>query len=286
MKIAQIPVPVCFLFLLILILIIFNCAELPFGSNDISSGHRQIRGKVKLHDGSSPENVYIWLSSFNIGTYANKTGEFKMNLPPKSSQGTSGGVSGTFDLYFYIANYKLASSQVVVRDGEFAYSRGDINKDGEIYETKILRRFLRINTSVSPASVSANYTGSIEAKVALQATIDSATVIVPESLGGMLGAIFVKKIDSHEVFIYKSVPITGTSNKLLVGSSSRSLNMTFNLVLNPLPPSKYEIIPFLLIAHETIPEGLIESIGSDVKELHPDYLKIPLKREGGEFEVR
>jgi len=263
-----------------------SCTELPFGGNEISSGHRQIRGKVKLHDGSSPDNVYIWLSSFNIGTYTDKTGEFKLTLPPKSSMGSSGGISGTFDLYFYIANYKLASSQVVVRDGEFAYSRGDINKDGEIYETKVLRRFLRINTALSPASVSTNYTGSIEAKVTLQATIDSATVIVPESVGGMLGAIFVKKIDSHEVFTYKSVPITGTSSKFLVGLTSRSLNMTFNLILNPLPPGKYEVIPYLLIAHETIPEGLIESIGSNVKKLHPDYLNIPFKREGGEFEVR
>jgi len=265
---------------------VFNCTELPFGGNEISSGHRQIRGNVKLHDGSSPENVYIWLSSFNIGTYADKTGEFKLTLPPKSSMGSSGGISGTFDLYFYIANYKLTSSQVVIRDGEFVYSRGDVNNDGEIYETKVLRRFLRIKTALSPASVSANYTGSIDVKVTLQATIDSATVIVPESLGGMLGAIFVKKIDSHEVFIYKSVPITGTGSKLLVGLSSRSLNMTFNLILNPLPPGKYEVIPYLFIAHEMIPEGLMGSMGSNVTKLHPDYLKIPFKREGGEFEVR
>ncbi len=265
---------------------LFTCTELPFGENKISSGHRKISGKVKLHDGSSPEDVYVWLSDFNIGTYTDEKGQFNLTLPPKSSMGTSGGVSGTFDLYFYIANYKLVSSQVVVRDGEFAYSRGDINKDGKIYETKTLRRFLRINTSMSPASVSANYTGSIEARVTLQATIDSATVIVPESVGGMLGAIFVKKIDSHEVFIYKSVPISGTGSKLLVALSSRSLNMTFNLILNPLPPGKYEVIPYLLIAHETIPQGLIESIVSNVKELHPNYLKVPFKREGGDFEVR
>ena len=62
--------------------------------------------------------------------------------------------------------------------------------------------------------------------------------------------------------------------------------MTFNLILNPLPPGKYEVIPYLFISHETIPEGLIESIGSNVKKLHPDYLKIPFKRVGGEFEVR
>lgn len=281
MKIAQIPV----YYLLVLIVCLINCTELPFGSDDISSGHRQIKGKVKLHDGSSPDNVYIWLSSFNIGTYTDKTGQFNLSLPPKSSMGSSDGISGTFDLYFYIANYKLVASQVVVRDGEFVYSRGDINKAGELYETKTLRRFLRINTSVSPASISVNYTGSIEVKVTLQATIDSATIIIPESLGGMLGAVFVKKIDSHEVFIYKSVPVTVSSSKILVGLSSQSLSMTFNLILNPLLPGKYEVIPYLLIAHEMIPGKLIDSIGSNVMELHPDYLKNPFKREGGEFEV-
>jgi len=271
---------------LMFLVILFNCTELPFGENKISSGHRQISGMVELHDGGSPEGVYVWLSGFDIGAYTDESGNFKLTLPPKSGQGSAGGSSGTFDLYFYLANYLISSSPVVVRDGEFVYSSGDINSKGKLYLPKVMRRFLRINTSVNPSSVALNYTNPIEVKVTLEATIDSATVIIPGSVDGMLGAVLVKKIDSHEVFIYEAVPGSSTRAKIMVPLLSTSLSMTFNLVMKPLQPGKYEVIPYLLMAHETIPAGLIESIGQDVKKLNSNYLKIPFRREGGGFEVK
>lgn len=262
-----------------------GCTENPFGEDKISPGSRQISGTVQLHDGSSPEGVYVWLEGFNIGTYTEKAGDFKLTLPSKSSSGTSSGLSGIFNLYFYIANYLLDSAQAVVQESEFVYARGDINKDGRLSVPKVMRRFLRINTLMVPSSVSANYTGVIEVKVTLTATIDSSTVIVPKSVGGLLGAILVKKTDSQEVIIYESAPLAGMRDVVLVGLTPRSIRMTFDLILKPLTPGKYEVIPYLLITHEAIPENLIESIGPNVEELGPSYLKIPFRREGGGFEV-
>ena len=265
---------------------ISGCTWNPFGDDDISSGHRQIHGTVRLHDGSSPEGVYVWLEVFNVGTYTDQAGQFTIILPSGSSQGSSG-LSGIYNLYFYIANYKLSTAQVVVREGEFLYSRGEINKDGKLTAPKVLSRFLWIETTVNPSSVAANYTGNIDVNVALTAIDDSATVIVPKSLGDKwLGAILLKKTDSQGVLIYKSVPFATTQLTVLVGSITANVNMTFTLILKPLLPGNYEIIPYLLIAHETIPEDLFESIGLNARELSQDYLNIPFKREGGEFEVR
>lgn len=262
-----------------------GCTANPFGEDKISSGSRQIRGNVQLHDGSSPEGVYVWLEGFNIGTYTDESGQFSINLPRNSNQGTSSGISGVFKLYFYIANYLLDYSQVIIQDGEFVYSRGDINKDGRLSTPKVLRRFLRINTSVMPSSVSTNYTAPIEVKVSLQATIDSATVIIPKSIGGLLGAILLKKTDSQEVFIYESVPGAESQSKVCVGLTACNVQMAFNLILKPLTPGSYEVIPYLLMAHEAIPEDLIESMGTDIEQLSPNYLKIPFRREGGQFKV-
>lgn len=283
MKAAQVLVKV--LVIGVFLASLSGCTKNPFGEDKISPGSRQISGSVQLHDGSSPEDVYVWLEGFNIGTYTDKAGDFNLILPSKSGYGTSSGLSGIFNLFFYIANYQLDSSLAIVQEGEFVYARGDINKDGRLSVPKVMRRFLRINTLVEPSSVASNYTNPIGVAVTLTATIDSSTVIIPKSVGGLLGAILVKKTDSQEVIIYESAPLAGTRAVVLVGLSPRIIGMTFNLLLQPLAPGNYEVIPYLLIAHEATPEYLIESIGPNVEKLGPNYLKIPFQREGGSFEV-
>lgn len=271
----------------VLFLVWFSgCTWNPFGKDEISGGHRQISGTVQLHDGSSPEGAYVWFEGFNIGEYTDGTGRFKLVLPAESSHGASGGVSGIYSIYFYLANYQLDSALVVVQEGEFVYSRGDINKEGKLYVPKVMRRFLRIHTSVNPSSVSANYTGNIEVEVTLTATIDSASVVVPRSIGGLLGAVLLKKSDSYDVFIHTSVSHTESREVIIAGKTPRTIGMTFNLINKPLAQGPYEVIPYLLMAHEAIPKDLMESLGHDVKELGPDYLNIPFRREGGQFEVR
>jgi len=273
------------LFAGVILLIIVNCTKTPFGSDDIYSGARQISGTVELYDGAEAENVYVWLEGFSIGTYTDKNGNFNLTLPTKSSSGTSTGVSGNFNIYFYCANYALKSALVMVRENEFVYSRGDINKDGKLSSPMALKRFLRIQTDVAPASVSASHLDPINVNVTLTAT-DTTTVIVPKSMGDLLGAILVKNIDSQGVQIYESVPNLWNKAKVLVGSYGRTISMTFTLIYKPLNPGNYEVAPFILVAHEEIPSGLLSSITSDMEQLNSNYLNIPFIRQGGAFEVR
>ncbi|MFH1943719.1 MAG: hypothetical protein ABIL68_16580 [bacterium] len=264
-----------------------GCTWNPFGSNDISGGYREVSGTVQLHDGSSPEGVYVWLESFNVGTTTDETGQFTIALPAKSSQGASSGLSGVYNLYFFVANYGLKSAQVVVQEGEFVYSRGDVNKDGRLAALIILKRFLRIEMDVDPAIVDENYTGNIRVTVTLTAAQDSVSAIIPESIGdGSLGAVLIRKMSTREVFIHKFSIFGGMRVKVLVGRQSYNTGMNFNLITKPLEAGMYEVIPFLLIAHEPIPEGMLDSISLSAQNLCPDYLKIPFMRQGGAFEVR
>lgn len=41
-----------------------------------------------------------------------------------------------------------------------------------------------------------------------------------------------------------------------------------------------------MVGHETIPQELINSLGENATALGPDYLKLPMKRAGGNFELR
>jgi len=274
-----------YLLVICTMLVLMRCTQNPFGGDKITSGHREIVGSVYLYDGGNAEGVYVWLSGFNVGTYTNESGDFTVTLPRESGQGSMGGLSGVYNIYFYLANYYLDSAQVVVRDGEFVYSRANINKDGRLTPPIELGRFLRIRTSMEPPHMQAAYTGPIQVSVTLSST-DSVTVILPKSLSGTLGAVLVKRQDSEEVSIYAAVQNLNTRIPILVGRSERTVSMNFNTLTSPLVPGDYMVIPYILVAHERIPEELKESLGSDVEDLCPNYLKMPFRREGGQFLVK
>ncbi|MBL7074421.1 hypothetical protein ISS37_04180 [candidate division KSB1 bacterium] len=269
--------------------ILWGCTENPFtfSEEDISYGSRQIRGKVILSDGSSPEGVYVWLEGFNIDMRTDEAGQFQVTLPPPASQGTPGGVSGVFDLYFYLANYHLTSSRVIVRNGTFSYGQGDIDKNGELMGPIILTKFLHISTQVTPAFIDTDFDGSVYVKITLQATTDTVTVVFPRLAQDLVGSVFLRKLDSDEVFILTTNSVGYITNSAeLIGRSPYNRTMVFAFRSGAYPPGDYEVIPYLLVKHEVIPQGLIESFGENVEELGPNYLKIPFQRQGGRFEIR
>lgn len=272
-------------FLLAAFCIFYGCTSNPFGDDKISEEKRNVSGTIKLADQTSAKDVYVWLAGFNLGAYTDEQGQFQLTLPPKGGQGTPGGVSGVFNLYPYLANYHLDSAVTVIQNGLFVYSRGDINKDGKLAASKVLRRFLRISTVVSPTVVSKNFSGNIGVTVTLEALDDSATVIFPRSVGGLLGAVLFKRIGAEEVFVFEFSPGANTRDITIVGRAPKSRVMLFNLLQVPLPPGQYEVIPYLLVRHQALPKGLMESLAANVETLGPDYLKLPFRREGGLFEV-
>ncbi|MFQ5629383.1 MAG: hypothetical protein ACE5I1_11530 [bacterium] len=263
-----------------------GCLNNPFGSSEISGEKREIKGSVALRDGANPERVYIWLEGFQIGIFSGSAGEFTIKLPPKGNQGSPTGTDGLLRLYFYLANYKLTTRQVIVNNSEFVYNRADVNKNGDLAGTTQMRRFLRISTSLSPPVIQQNYNGNIEMATTLEAFDDSVTVIFPNAIGDQLGAVLLKNIDTGEVIIYEAIPGYRSRDKQVIGQFPKTRKMAFNLLLKPLLPGKYEVVPYLLISHEPIPESLIESLKAKPEILSQDYLNLPFRRDGDILEVR
>lgn len=266
------------------LLCLAGCIENPFGDDKISGGTRSVRGQVQLNNNASAEGAYVWLDGFNLGTRVNAQNEFTLILPPAASQG-SGGASGAFQLYFFMANCELVSTSVVTRNGAFVYNQGDINKNGELANAKVLTRFLRVSTQVTPASVPVNYNGNVSVETTFEATIDTATVVFPNTIAGLLGAVLVRRVGTNQVYPYQAVPGANGVETQRFGRVPTKRGMTMNFTTTPLPEGDYEVIPYFLIRHQNVPALLLASLGGGIEQLGPGYLDLPLKREGGQFKV-
>jgi hypothetical protein len=261
--------------------LLVSCTQSPFDEGGIVPPTRDLRGTVELSDAADPEGVYVWLEGTSVATRTEADGSFRLTLPPA----TTTEMGGVFDLFFYVANYKLASARVVIQDGRFLPSRGDVNANNELVRTQSLFKLLRIRTLVDPPGVPTNYEGPIDVQVTLQATLDTVTVVFPKMVGGLLGAIILRRLGTEDVFV--DIPDIGARTRAVekVGLEPRSWRMVFNLRRGALPEGEYEVIPYFFIEQEEFPPGLLASLGPDVEKIGPGYLKIPFRREGGRLVI-
>ena len=79
----------------------------------------------------------------------------------------------TFSLYFYVANYRLDSIRVVLRDGYVEYGQDDLKENGELRQTQWLIKFLDIHTVIEPEEIPNDYQGTFRITLTLQAEVDS-----------------------------------------------------------------------------------------------------------------
>jgi hypothetical protein len=259
------------------------CTKSPFGETEISGGSRQIRGQVELDTGQIPKDVYVWLEGFNVGARTDQSGRFEVALPPESF---SAGTNGAFNLYFYLANFALATTPLTVRNGSFVYGQGEIGQNGELNKPKLLSEILHITTVVTPASVARTYRDTISVRVMLRAFFGPVKIVFPKSFVDNIGALFFRQVETGEVLVVQLFPGIMFDHTETIGRATRTASAVFDLIYSPIPPGKYEVIPYLLVQNDAVPPQLIAGLGENVEALSPNYLKIPFSREGGSFEVK
>ncbi len=267
------------------------CTESPF-ENDIKPVARVIRGQVQLVDDPQDQRagVYVWMDGANLSTHTDSTGKFELVIPHTLVGAGGVAINGVFRVYFYVANYGFASVEIAVRDGLFQYNQGDLDNNGNLQDPIRLFKILTINTIVAPPSVAQSYDGPIDMQTTFRATGDSVTIVVPKSVGGLLGGIFFRHKQTGKIYI--DIPDEGadTRERIVVGNEPLSRRQVFQLNGTNfrelfLPVGDFEVIPFFFIEQEKMPAALLKSLGENVEEPAPEYLKIPFRREGGEFQV-
>lgn len=266
------------------------CTDSPFDS-DIRPVSRFIRGEVQLDDPKDARaGVYVWLRGINLSARTDSLGKFEITIPNTLVGPGNAKVNGVFPLYFYVANYNLDSLATVVRDGLFEYGHAGIDANGNLQEPIRLFKILTITTIVVPPAVAQNFDGPIDMQSTFRATGDSVRIVVPKSVGGLLGGIFFRHRQTGKIYI--DIPDEGadTRDRLIIGQDPFSRRQIFQLNGTNfrelfLPTGDFEVIPYFFIEQANMPPGLLESLGDDVEAPTTEYLKIPFRREGGEFQV-
>ncbi|MFQ5629431.1 MAG: hypothetical protein ACE5I1_11770 [bacterium] len=266
---------------------LISCTKSPF-NEEVAPPPTTIQGRVDLHrtDGDN-SNAYIWLEGINVATHTDSLGHFKLEIPRERSAN----VTGSYKLFCYVANYTLSTAEIIVQDGLFKYGQGDLDRLGQVNRVVDLFQSLDISTVVQPRWAAINDSGVFRVQVTLKAITDSVTVIFPKSVGGLLGGLFFRNIETGQIHI--DIPDEGadTRESIVVGPEQSfkrqgvfQLNGT-NFRDLTLPVGTYEIIPYFFIYHESLPQELLDSLGEKVEEADPEFLKIPFKREGGRFRI-
>jgi len=275
---------------LILVLVLAmpgGCTWNPFDHSKIQSDNlaRTITGNVTLSDGRNPAGVYVWLEGANVGTFTDSAGAFTLTLPGGAELGGISGLSGVYRLCFYIANFKLVTVKVALRDGQFIYGEQSLDQNGHLRQTVSLVQILRISTIVYPASVPYTYKQRIWIKTTVQSLIDTVKVIFPRSDGTFLGGVFLKNLKTGALTILQAPYGPDVRYEVDVGQEPVSLVRIFTLGSYPLPPGQYKVIPYLFVQQKNLPQELLESLGEQVTSLSTEYLKIPFIRKDGLLQV-
>lgn len=260
-----------------------GCTSNPVGEEQIGGGKRTLKGSIRLDKNGHPNKAYVWYEGFGIGTFTDETGDFSVTLPVDDSRK----VTGVYGLHFFVANYKLKTIEISVRNNEFLFDTEFVDRNGILRDPVRMEKFLSVTPSVVPPAFRFNADGAVIARLTLQtiATVsDTATVVIPRTTPGFLGPILVQNIVTGDTRIIAN-PLVSTQEAITVGASPVTRAADFVITNLNLAPGNYQLVPFMLIHHQTLPDGLLDAIGANLNELTASYLNMPYAREGGGFIV-
>ncbi len=276
---------------------LMGCTKNPFDSDRLTDSRNTISGMIKLADGAVPDSVYVWLDGLAVGGWTDRAGRFELRLPPASSR-PEASLTGVFKLYFYLANYGLDSAEVVLRQGRVEFGHGAIASDGQLKETAYLKRILNVRTTIIPqvfpellSDTAATIEGqTLRIELAVQAVTDPVTIEYPDRSRGPVAILFIKRSDPDASSL-EILDIDGTAQQAeLIAETiypNQKLFITYYyLRVGHLASGSYKIVPYFYIRQMGVPLALLRSLGVHVFRPEPDFLNIPMKRDGGDFRVR
>lgn len=276
--------------ILCLFFLFVGCEQNPIGETKIDIPNRSINGTVDLdHPDMNPEGVFVWLEGFDMFTYTDPQGKFEFLLPPPTAQATSKGVSGTFNLFYYVANFHLGRTRVYTQNGNFLYSRGEVNSEGELTPKKTLLQKLDTHIRVRPSSThsdSINIVGGktdflIRVDVALRAFTDSVVVFYPGIVENVFSPLMFRNVENNQVKVVSST-VAGFVKAPYDTVKTAPLLRTMVVPIFPdeLGKGTFEVIPFILVENLDIPEGIKRELELDFLVPGEEYLKVPYLRSG------
>jgi hypothetical protein len=261
-----------------------TCVRNPvFDDDTIEPGISVLQGRVWLDDGSTPNGVLVWIQAFNIGVFTDDDGNFQLEIPLPSQQ-PGGGLNGAFDVYFYVANYRINRRTFVVLNGFIQDKQGDVGENGVLEDRVPLQKLISVSTVIKPGTILHDFQGTLKGVITLEAAYDSIFVVSRLRDDTLLAAL-VNPLDapqgSMRVVEYDSV--METVDAIYTTQTKWTFLMPFEPDLYA--TGQWEVIPFIWVPQVDIPQAMLDFLGEQVNALGPEYLKLPFKREGGDFSI-
>ena len=275
----------------IILLTLISCTENPFGgekkmANRTISGHVKL-DKVDFYPRGYHNGVLVWSEGLGLQTTTDIDGSFELTLPA-SSESSSGAITdGDYTLQFFIGNYKLSSVTITFSAGQVVNDEKVINLEGELRRDITLTRLAGVHTSVYPPIITSGFDSDVITKV--QITPDKTDIhfhlrkLVTRDFSIYTG-LLIREADSKKLAYTVDID-TASIMKEYINRPSQTLEFVFNYTDVNLPSGIYEVIPYLVLDREDVPEPILNTLGSGYDSFSQNYFKYPFYRTGGELVI-
>jgi len=258
-----------------------KCTNNPFfGDDDTAKDKHFVSGVVSLSDGASPGNAYVWAQDLGISSRCNSQGEFSLQIPRTQEYE---GLNGAYTVFFYVGNYRYQTASVLIRNGQFEYGQRNITSEGRFDRTIILNKLLDIKSSIRPDTLSAatnfGFTLILE-----MVNIDSFVPIITQvDRDQIMRGYFIRSLipNSPARLLYT----TGTKPGGYTIDSLTIWETAGRLPDGSFESGSYEMIPYIRVIQQGLPDELLLSLGEEVNEYALDYLHVPYSRTHARFVI-
>ena len=274
-----------------ILLTLISCTENPFGgekkmANRTISGHVKL-DKVDFYPRGYHNGVLVWSEGLGLQTTTDIDGSFELTLPA-SSESSSGAITdGDYTLQFFIGNYKISSVTITFAAGQVVNDEKVINLEGELRRDITLTRLAGVHTSVYPPIITSGFDSDVITKVHI--TPDKTDIyfhlrkLVTRDFSIYTG-LLIREADSKKLAYTVDID-TASSMKEYIDRPSQTLDFVFNYTDVNLPSGIYEVIPYLVLDRDDIPETILKTLGSGYDSFSQNYFKYPFYRTGGELVI-
>ena len=274
-----------------ILLTLISCTENPFGGEK-KMANRTISGRVKLdkvdfYPSGYHNGVLVWSEGLGLQATTDIDGSFELTLPA-SSESSSGAITdGDYTLQFFIGNYKLSSVTITFAAGQVVNDEKVINLEGELRRDVTLTRLAGVHTNVYPPIITSGFDSDVITKV--QITPDKTDIhfhlrkLVTRDFSIYTG-LLIREADCKKLAYTVDID-TASIMKEYINRPSQTLEFVFNYTDVNLPSGIYEVIPYLVLDREDVPEPILNTLGSGYDSFSQNYFKYPFYRTGGELVI-
>jgi len=273
--------------IILMLISFFSCTSNPFWE-DSPTIEMKITGKVLTENNQTNVPVSVWLETLDLYTTTDSVGYFSFSIT--NSQTPNGSMNGPVNLYFFIHNYELDSVTVYFTNGMFSKEQTNFSEDGELLNPVEMKKILsgdvilHFNKNSIQTRDTLRVSFNLETHSAV--SIDTYKYILQEDGSDFHSGLFFRSLtDNETVTIYRFNGIDQSGNSVedklrnLTYVENESITWTYYLLSDSLNLSSgdYEVLPYLLVRQDQIPNGLIEALGGDSAfTLSAYFLDLPL----------